>query len=57
MSARTLQDEESILQAQEQFHAERQSLPEISLDHMGPVRVKPRHRARQTLKFVFKVLF
>ncbi|KDO25734.1 hypothetical protein SPRG_09033 [Saprolegnia parasitica CBS 223.65] len=54
MSARTLQDEESILQAQEQFHAERQSLPEISLDHMGPVRVKPRHRARQTLKFVFK---
>ncbi|OQR91422.1 hypothetical protein ACHHYP_04724 [Achlya hypogyna] len=54
MSARTLQDEESILQAQESFHAERQSLPEISLDHTGPVRVKPRHRARQTLKFVFK---
>ncbi|OQS02294.1 hypothetical protein THRCLA_05316 [Thraustotheca clavata] len=54
MSARTLLDDESILQAQESFQAERQSLPEISFEQSGPVRVKPRHRARQTLKFVFK---
>ncbi|KAF0717735.1 Aste57867_2127 [Aphanomyces stellatus] len=54
MSARTLKDDEFIFQVQEAIHSERQSLPEITNESNGPVRAKPRHRARQTLKFVFK---
>jgi len=56
MSARTLKDDEYIFAIQEAYHHERQSLPEISVSEtLGPIRVKPRHRARQTLRFVFKV--
>ncbi|RLO07244.1 hypothetical protein DYB28_015900 [Aphanomyces astaci] len=55
MSARTLQDHECIYQVQEAIHSERQSTPEIVVNETsGPVRAKPRHRARQTLKFIFK---
>ncbi|CAK4079405.1 unnamed protein product [Aphanomyces euteiches] len=54
MSARTLKDDEFIFQVQEAIHSERQSLPEITNENSGPVRVKLRHRAHQTLKFVFK---
>ncbi|ETV76299.1 hypothetical protein H257_09767 [Aphanomyces astaci] len=55
MSARTLHDNECIYQVQEAIHSERQSTPEIVVNETsGPVRAKPRHRARQTLKFIFK---
>ncbi|ETV95432.1 hypothetical protein H310_11302 [Aphanomyces invadans] len=55
MSARTLKDNEFIYQVQEAIHSERQSVPEIVANEVsGPVRAKPRHRARQTLKFIFK---